>query len=115
MEFLGCSFEDNNSTALIASQSNIIFQGSVRIHRNTGIIGGGLLLCGGSLMYLQANTSLILTNNKALHSGGGIYVEDDCMQPIYSTLLLSISFHKNRISGDNSCLNFKQHGFICRK
>ena len=32
-------------------------------------------------MYLRANTSLILTNNKALHSGGGIYVEDDCMQP----------------------------------
>ena len=82
VEFLGCSFEDNNSTALIASHSNIIFQGSVRIHRNTGVIGGGLLLCGGSLMYLQANTSLILTNNKALHSGGGIYVEDDCMQPI---------------------------------
>ena len=82
VEFLECSFEDNNSTALIASHSNIIFQGSVRIHRNTGVIGGGLLLCGGSLMYLQANTSLILTNNKALHSGGGIYVEDDCMQPI---------------------------------
>ena len=82
VEFLGCSFEDNNSTALIASHSNIIFQGSVRIYRNTGVIGGGLLLCGGSLMYLRANTSLILTNNKALHSGGGIYVEDDCMQPI---------------------------------
>ena len=71
VEFLECIFEDNNSTALIASHSNIIFQGSVRIHRNTGVIGGGLLLCGGALMYLQANTSLILTNNKALHSGGG--------------------------------------------
>ena len=82
VEFLECSFEDNNSTALIASHGNIIFQGNIRIHRNTGVIGGGLLLCGGSLMYLQANSSLSLTNNKALHSGGGIYVEDDCMQPI---------------------------------
>ena len=82
VEFLECSFEDNNSTALIASHSNIIFQGNIRIHRNTGVIGGGLLLCGGSLMYLQANSSLSLTNNRALHSGGGIYVEDDCMQQI---------------------------------
>ena len=82
VEFLECSFENNNSTALIASHSNIIFQGNIKIHRNTGVIGGGLLLCGGSLMYFQANTSLSVINNRALHSGGGIYVEDDCMQPI---------------------------------
>ena len=37
VEFLECSFEDNNSTALKASHSNIIFQGRVRIHRNTGV------------------------------------------------------------------------------
>ena len=80
VEFLGCSFEDNNSTALIASHSNIIFRGSVRIDgkhwRWVATLWWFTHVLEGK------HHSLIFTNNKVLHSGGGIYVEDDCMQPI---------------------------------
>ena len=48
-------------------------------------------------MYLRANTSLILTSNKALHSGGGIYVEDDCMEPIAPCFFQFPSIKKERV------------------
>ena len=75
------TFQDNNCTAITAVQSNIIFSGNVTIAGNTGDNGGGLVLCDGSFMYLQPNTTVLFSGNHAKHTGGAIYAaEDSCLQ-----------------------------------
>ena len=78
--FTDCNFTDNACTALVASRTNILFQGYATVERNNGSNGGGLLLCEGSLMYLFPNTTVHFVNNHAKLSGGAIYVEDTYLQ-----------------------------------
>ena len=73
------TFEDNEITAISAFRSNVVFQGNITIRNNTGIDGGGLILCEASYMLLSPYTNVTFENNTALHFGGAIYAEDQCL------------------------------------
>ena len=73
-------FEDNAITAISAFRSNVVFRGDITIRNNIGIDGGGLILCEASYMLLSQNTNITFENNTALHSGGAIYAEDQCLE-----------------------------------
>ena len=44
---------------------------------NEGYNGGALTLGGGSIIYLEANSSITFVRNHAYHYGGAIYCLDD--------------------------------------
>ncbi len=48
--------------------------GSTRISNNTAVTGAGIRICSGSLMYFPPNTNLLITNNSAQETGGGVQV-----------------------------------------
>ena len=74
-----CTFEDNKFPAIGLHNSEVTFSGEVEIRNNSGIYGGGFVLCDSSYIYLPRNTTIRLTNNSAVHSGGGIFVEEKCL------------------------------------
>ncbi|XP_064406169.1 uncharacterized protein LOC135351157 [Halichondria panicea] len=74
------SFVNNGKTAISAFGSNIVFSGIVNITNNTGLDGGGLVLCQSSYILFAPNTTVTFENNRAILSGGGIYAEDQCLQ-----------------------------------
>ncbi len=69
----------NNCTALLAIDTNIAFSGSSRIHDNKAISGAGIRLCAGALIYLYPHTDLVISNNVADQTGGGILVNSKCL------------------------------------
>ncbi len=52
----------------------------MNITNNTGLDGGGLVLCQSSYILFSPNTNVTFENNKAFLSGGGIYAENQCLQ-----------------------------------
>ena len=70
----GCKFIENNCTGIAAMKSSILFHGDNLIRGNSAYKGGGMLFSSGGLMYLYNGTQLIISENKAYLSGGGIYV-----------------------------------------
>ena len=77
--FTNCTFIDNIGTAIAAIESVIIFEGNITFKNNTGTNGGALFFCEDSAMYLRKNTSINFWDNHALHSGGAIYAQDECL------------------------------------
>ena len=77
--FTDCTFVDNIGTAISAIQSNIIFEGNITFRNNTGTNGGALFFCEDSAMFLRNDTSIHFIDNHALHSGGAIYAQDQCL------------------------------------
>ena len=57
------NISDNTCTGIAAAQSTIVMQGVVKIRRNHGFNGGGILLCANALMFLseEAPFSVIVT------------------------------------------------------
>ena len=78
--FIDCAFMNNAVTAIAAINSYLIFSGTITMKNNTGIDGGGIVLCERSYMFLTPHTNLIITDNHAVHSGGGIYAEHQCLE-----------------------------------
>ena len=74
------TFEDNSVPAISAVRSNIVFQGKVLIRNNSGIDGGGLVLCEASYVLFSPSTTVLFEENSALLSGGGIYAEEQCLE-----------------------------------
>ena len=66
---------NNKATGIVGMSSNIILSNNITIVNNTGTSGGGMLLCQNSVIYLEAYASIIITNNSASNTGGGICVE----------------------------------------
>ena len=73
-----CVFVDNRHTALSIVRSNVLLKGNMTFLRNIGHDGGAISFCSRSYVYFQNDTVVHIENNKALHSGGGIYVASDC-------------------------------------
>ena len=73
-----CDFQHNNMTAISAFHSHVTFTGNINIENNTGVNGGGIILCESSKIILTPNTNITVAGNHALGSGGGIYVDDSC-------------------------------------
>ena len=71
---------NNKATGILGMSSNIILSGNITITNNSGSSGGGLLLCQNAVMYLDDHTNVTITNNHAIHTGGGISVETDYLQ-----------------------------------
>ena len=65
-----------NMTGLAAYHSNIVVNGTVVFHNNTGIIdGGGLALYANSYLVLHEHAVINFTYNSAKLRGGAIFVE----------------------------------------
>ena len=73
---------NNNCSGVVLIRSNLVLQGKNTIFGNTGIQGGGMMLCDNSILYLDVNASLDVSCNTALTFGGGLYVESECAQAI---------------------------------
>ncbi len=98
------SFINNSITAISAFRSTIVFGGNVTIRNNSGLDGGGLVICQSSYILFAPNTTVTFEENKAALSGGGIYAEDQCLQSeplcfyqVYSSNNSMIHIEKNSI------------------
>ena len=72
-------FDNTKCSGLLAIGSNFVFSGETYIHDNNASSGGGVLLCSNAVMFFQPHAHLIITDNHAVHTGGGICVEEQCM------------------------------------
>ena len=70
----------NNYSGIVIVDSNLIVSGSIEIYNNNGSSGGGMLFCSNGVMFLTPYSIVNITNNTAEHAGGGICVEDQCLQ-----------------------------------
>ena len=70
----------NQYSGIVIVDSNLVVSGSVEIYNNSGSSGGGMLFCSNSVMFLTPNTTITIANNEVEHAGGGICVEDQCLQ-----------------------------------
>ena len=73
---------NNIASGVVLIRSNLVLEGTNTIFGNSGIRGGGMMLCDNSILYLNVNASLDISNNTALTYGGGLYVESECAQAI---------------------------------
>ena len=70
----GITVDSNNCTAIQAVESTLVFYGSTKIYNNRALTGAGIQLCSGAFMYLTPHVDLIITNNSAQQTGGGLQV-----------------------------------------
>ncbi len=70
--------QHNNITGISAYHSYLTFGGRVILSNNTGMKGGGMIVCESTKIILTPNVTVEFTDNHALHSGGGIYAEGQC-------------------------------------
>ena len=80
--FSGCMFVNNNCSGIVSIQSLLIMRGENIIHNNTGVRGGGMVLCSRSIIFLHNDLLLNISENRAKEFGGGIYVEGECDQDV---------------------------------
>ena len=76
---IGSNITSNNCTAILTISAILVFKGSSLIRNNTSRIGAGIRFCSNSLMYLAPHTTLIITDNNASETGGGIHVHGKCL------------------------------------
>ena len=96
----GCRFVNNNSSGIVAIQSWMFLLGENLMHNNTGVRGGGIVLCSRSIIFLHENSTLKITENKVTDYGGGIYVESECDQDIphcFFQVNSTHSFNRTRV------------------
>ena len=76
---IDCTFQKNAHSAIEATSSKIIFQGTNIFSYNSGYTGGGMSL-DYSFMYLMPHTHVVFENNQAHYRGGAIYIRlvDQC-------------------------------------
>ena len=104
--FTDCTFVDNIGTAISAVQSNVIFEGNITFRNNTGINGGALFFCEDSAMFLRNDTSIHFIDNHALHSGGAIYAQDQCLTDPYKCFFLYESLQTIHLQFENNTANY---------
>jgi hypothetical protein len=78
IDFKNCQFTFNNFTAISVYRTSIRLSGIIQIENNTGINGGGLLLCESSYAILTNHSIIKFAHNHAMLYGGGIYIENEC-------------------------------------
>ena len=95
-----CHFIKNRCTGIVALNSNIMISGKNVISENRGVKGGGMFFCAGGLMHLHNGSELNITQNHAVLSGGGIYVESEC-----SPAVSYCFFQVDNVNADSATLN----------
>ena len=78
LEIRDSYFQHNNVTAISAFRSDVKFVGETMILNNTGVRGGGLIVCESSHILFAPNTTISFIRNHAQLSGGGVYAEGQC-------------------------------------
>ena len=78
-ELNSVTIDSNNSTAILGTETNLVFSGNVTLSNNNASSGGGLLLCQNAVMFLTPGVVITIINNYAEHTGGGIAVESVCL------------------------------------
>ena len=68
----------NDCRAILAVNSLLLFHGKSVISYNWATSGAGIQLCSNSFMYFAPYTNLLIANNKADTTGGGISVDSKC-------------------------------------
>lgn len=79
-KYFGVFVTNNDCSGIIAVGSNLVLGGRVTLAHNRGPSGGGILLCQNAVMYLRTRTTITIRNNSVQHAGGGISVENLCLQ-----------------------------------
>ena len=74
------SIYGNQYSGIVIVGSKLIVSGLINIYNNSGSSGGGMLFCADSVMFMSPHTTVNITNNSAEHAGGGICVEEQCLQ-----------------------------------
>ena len=69
------SIINNNMSGIILYTTKLFLNGTLVLHNNTGIDGGGLALYRRSYLVLYENSVLNFTNNTAKQRGGAIFVD----------------------------------------
>ena len=75
-----CKILNNDFSGIGLFNSKVTVNGNLTITNNTAINGGGMLLCESSYIILRNDTHISFVNNHAIQSGGGLYIEDTCIQ-----------------------------------
>ena len=73
-------FFNNNGTALLLMDSNVLFEGEIRFLNNSAAYGGAIRVCDTSLIYLKNGTHVLFENNTAQIAGGAIYAGEHCLE-----------------------------------
>ena len=68
----------NEVSGISLVRSRVSFLGNILISNNSGINGGGLVLCGSSYIQLTPGVTITFTANKAATFGGAIYSRVSC-------------------------------------
>ena len=72
--FRGCTFMNNDGTAIVAHDTSLFFEGVNTFYSNRARLGAAVELTGVSIIYLRPNTHMIFKNNFALEKGGAMYL-----------------------------------------
>ena len=89
------NFSSNIGTVILAIRSDIILEGHIVFHNNTGINGAAIMLIGDNVIYLKEGLQVNFTNNIALSSGGAIYALDNTLSVTKCTFQVNYSNHHN--------------------
>ena len=90
-------FAFNYGTVIQAIRCDIILEGHIVFHNNTGINGAAIMLIGDNLIHLNEGLQANFTNNKALSSGGAIYAQGNTYGETYCKFKVNPSSLKNII------------------
>ena len=84
---INCTFKNSTTTAITASKSNLLFEGSIVFRNNTSHVGGAIALHKSSTISLEPYTHILFENNYADHVGGAIYTNHASENTVSSMLL----------------------------
>ena len=87
------SISDTIGSGIKINEGEIHIQGTVIISGNQGINGGAMQLLGASQLVLYNNSILHLTNNRAIISGGGIFIDNCKGSCCFMRLSGQLNFH----------------------
>ena len=87
-------FAFNYGTVIQAIRCDIILEGHIIFHNNTGINGAAIMLIGDNLIHLNEGLHANFTNNKVLSSGGAIYAQGNTYGETYCKFQINPSHYK---------------------
>ena len=99
------SVHNNTARGLFLDRTQLVIWGPNHVINNSALFGGGLYLHHQSQLVFTANSSLNMSGNRAIISGGGIYVSDDCYKPDLSPNSTCHCFFELMPNASNSTLS----------
>ena len=98
---------DNEVSGIALFRSKVFLSATILVRNNSGINGGGLILCGSSYIELYPNTIIRFIGNQATFLGGAIYSDTQCRDShpscFYQFVSMSNCFHDSKPSQRSKC------------